>query len=702
MKHSIRTKLIRAFMLLLCAFIAFSSILTLLGMRSLRSAVVKSTEQLSSLTSRSSYETIVSQALDSAASYTAQKALTISQVLQTYITASAELADFTAYLYEHPEDFKALPVPTPAELVEAGAAAKPALQYIPAMADITGAEAETENALLGNLRSVFSAVYTNLSGINSIYTAHESGANIGYDANAALKVDTPTLDCRVFSWYTAAKSTGALYVSPPYQDHFGRGLTITLAQPIWVNGIFNGVLGVDILIESIRSEIQSIRYGENGYAFLLDSSGSSIASGGQSGSNGNDAVFSADILAAIQAKNSGYMKSQIADQAVYLLFAPIPAVGWKLMLVTPEDDILQAATADDAAIAAISAQTLTEMDRISNRIGLIMAGLFAALTAIAVFVVRSVSSHVSKPILALSKQVESISEGQLTYHAHIHTGDEVELLDRRFEEMTSSLREYIAHLTRVTAEKERLSAELSIAAKIQMGALPRVFPARTECSLFAWMLPAKEVGGDFYDFFEVDNDHMMLVIADVSGKGIPAALFMMTTKTLLRTLAKTGIPPAAVLDEVNRQLCENNDAAMFVTVWIGLYQFSSGLLVYANAGHNPPYLRQGSADFSPLVTRPGFVLAGLENIRYTQAEINLQPGDLLYLYTDGVTEATNANGQLYGENRLQTILNRLAASELPSLLTGVKADIDLFAAGEPQFDDITMLALRITGGDESI
>ncbi len=699
MKHSIRTKLMRAFMLLLCAFVAFSSILTLLGMHSLRSAVDKSAKQLSSLASRSSYETIVSQALDFAGSYATEKALTISQALQVYITASAELADFTAYLFEHPDDFKALPVPTPAELMAAGAAAEPALQYIPAIADVTGVEAETENALLGNLRSAFSTVYTNLPGINSIYTAHESGANIGYDANAALKVDTPTLDCRAFSWYTAAKSAGSLYVSPPYQDHFGRGLTITLAQPIIVNGAFNGVLGVDILIERISSEIQNARYGKNGYALLLDGSGGIIAAGGQSVSAAGT-IFNADILDAMQTKNNGYIKSQIADQVVYLLFAPVPSVGWKLMLVTPEDDMLAAAAADDAEIAAISEQTLAEMDRISNRISLIMAGLFAVLAAIAVFVVRGVSSHVSKPILALSKQVDSISEGQLTYHANIHTGDEVELLDRRFEEMTGSLREYIAHLTRVTAEKERLSAELSIAAKIQTSALPRVFPVHTVYSLYAMMLPAKEVGGDFYDFFAVDDDHIMLVIADVSGKGIPAALFMMTTKTLLQTFAKTGIPPAAVLDEVNRQLCENNEAGMFVTAWIGLYQLSTGQLVYANAGHNPPYLRRACEEFSPITARPGFVLAGIESIHYTQIEITLKPGDLLFLYTDGVTEATNASGQLYGEKRLQTTLNQLATSELPSLLAGVKADIDLFTAGEPQFDDITMLALRITGGDD--
>ncbi|MDD3214336.1 MAG: PP2C family protein-serine/threonine phosphatase, partial [Eubacteriales bacterium] len=322
---------------------------------------------------------------------------------------------------------------------------------------------------------------------------------------------------------------------------------------------------------------------------------------------------------------------------------------------------------------------------------------FIVLVAISVFVVRGICNRLSRPILTLSKDVENISEGNLDYHSDIRTGDEIELLGKRFESMTVSLRNYIDHLTQVTAERERLGAELNIAAKIQTGALPRAFPERAEFGIYATMIPAREVGGDFYDLFLVDDDHLMVVIADVSGKGVPAALFMMTSKTLLRTLAKTGLSPAEVLNEANARLCENNDADMFVTAWIGLLQISTGRLVYANAGHNPPLLRRKGNLFAYLKVQPGFVLAGLESVRYEQTGTTLEPGDLLYLYTDGVTEATNPSEQLYGEQRLQATLDQLDTGNLKALLLGVKADIDAFADGAAQFDDITMLALRVDG-----
>ena len=264
--------------------------------------------------------------------------------------------------------------------------------------------------------------------------------------------------------------------------------------------------------------------------------------------------------------------------------------------------------------------------------------------------------------------------------------------------MTASLRAYIDNLTRVTAEKERIGAELSIATRIQASMLPCIFPPfpnRPEFDIYAMMVPAKEVGGDFYDFFMVDEDHLAVVIADVSGKGIPAALFMMTTRTLIKTLALKGISPAQVLDEANARLCENNEADMFVTAWIGILTISSGKFVFANAGHNAPLIRRKGEGFVALKTRPGFVLAGMEGTRFHQAETVLLPGDMLFLYTDGVTEATNPQEILYGEDRLKQALEARYTKNLKEFLSGVKAELDAFADGAAQFDDITMLVLRV-------
>jgi sigma-B regulation protein RsbU (phosphoserine phosphatase) len=220
------------------------------------------------------------------------------------------------------------------------------------------------------------------------------------------------------------------------------------------------------------------------------------------------------------------------------------------------------------------------------------------------------------------------------------------------------------------------------------------FPDRPEFDIYATMTPAKEVGGDFYDFFMVDDDHLAVVIADVSGKGIPAALFMMTAKTLIKTLMQTGLSPAQVFTEANARLCENNDEGMFVTAWMGVLEIPTGRFTYVNAGHNPPLLRRVGEDFQYLKSRAAFVFAGMEGIRYRQEEVLLSPGDVLYIYTDGVTEAADLQDRLYGNEQLLRVLNAQHTQDLTAILRAVKEDVDTFAAGVPQFDDITMLALR--------
>ena len=246
-------------------------------------------------------------------------------------------------------------------------------------------------------------------------------------------------------------------------------------------------------------------------------------------------------------------------------------------------------------------------------------------------------------------------------------------------------------------EKERIGAELNVATQIQADMLPRIFPAfpeRPEFDIYASMTPAKEVGGDFYDFFLVDDDHLAMVIADVSGKGVPAALFMVIAKTLLKNAAQTGLSPRAVLEKVNNQLCENNEAEMFVTVWLGLYQISTGRLTAANAGHEYPAIRRAGGGFELVRDRHGFVLAGMENARYREYELELGPGDTLFVYTDGVAEATDGANTLYGTERMLDALNAAPGRCPEELLAAVRADIDQFVGGAPQFDDITMLAIQ--------
>ena len=212
---------------------------------------------------------------------------------------------------------------------------------------------------------------------------------------------------------------------------------------------------------------------------------------------------------------------------------------------------------------------------------------------------------------------------------------------------------------------------------------------------------AKEVGGDFYDYYLLGEDKLAILIADVSGKGIPAAMFMMTAKTLIKSLAEAGYEVDEILTLANKKLCENNDADMFVTVWIGILDLNTGKLEFANAGHNPPLIRQNGEDFEFLKARAGLVLAGMDGIKYRKNEIQLSAGDEIYLYTDGVTEAVDKNNNLYGEVRLQNFLNNNKGTDAQKLCTLVKENVDSFAGEVPQFDDITMLFLRFKGGEEN-
>ena len=288
------------------------------------------------------------------------------------------------------------------------------------------------------------------------------------------------------------------------------------------------------------------------------------------------------------------------------------------------------------------------------------------------------------------KEVTAISQ------LNIRTGDEVETLCDSIQQMEMDLNNYIVHLTTVTAEKERIGAELDLATHIQFSMLPSVFPAfpnRPEFDIFASMNPAKEVGGDFYDFFMVDDRHVAIVMADVSGKGVPAALFMVIGKTLIkdRTLPNTDL--GTVFTEVNNILCESNSEDLFITAFEGVLDLVTGEFRFVNAGHELPFIYRKGGRFEPYKIKSGFVLAGMEDIHYKGDSLMLEPGDKIFLYTDGVPEATNADNALYGMSRLENILNQTVDKSPISLLPAVKADIDAFVGDVPQFDDITMLCL---------
>ena len=340
---------------------------------------------------------------------------------------------------------------------------------------------------------------------------------------------------------------------------------------------------------------------------------------------------------------------------------------------------------------------------------LILIAVTAVLCALATWLMRR---QVVTPVKKLTAAAEAYSndrshggqdEAEMQKHfssLDIHTGDELENLSNVMGEMETRIAGYIENLTRVTAEKERISAELNVATQIQADMLPRIFPAfpdRREFDLYATMNPAKEVGGDFYDFFLVDDDHIALVVADVSGKGVPAALFMVIAKTLIKNQTLLGNSPAEVLSNVNEQLCEGNDAELFVTVWLAVIEISTGKGIAANAGHEHPVIRRAGGRYELSLYRHSPAVATMKGIPFRQHDFELHPGDELFIYTDGVPEATNEANELFGSDRMLESLNRCTSSGLQDLLRSLRSDIDRFVGNAPQFDDITMLGFRYFG-----
>ncbi len=306
---------------------------------------------------------------------------------------------------------------------------------------------------------------------------------------------------------------------------------------------------------------------------------------------------------------------------------------------------------------------------------------------------------------ATSTLVNSQMERLHQFTNQVKTGDELEDLGESFQFMTRELDTYIKNLAQVTAERERIGAELDLATKIQTNMLPNIFPAfpdRPDFDIFASKTPAKEVGGDFYDFFLIDDDHLAMVIADVSGKGIPAALFMMMSMILINNTTRLEGPlasPGAVLTKVNNTVCANNAEAMFVTVWLGILTLSTGRLVAANAGHEYPMLHRAGKGFELFKDRHGLVIGCMEGVRYREYEITLEKGDTLFVYTDGVAEATDAHNELFGTDRALEALNEAPEENPETLLHNVKAAVDRFVGEAPQFDDLTMLSVKYQGMD---
>jgi len=574
-----------------------------------------------------------------------------------------------------------------------------------------------EAGLLGNVKSAFVSNAGDMETLTrSLYLGTESGFLIAYDRFSEDK--NKVFDPRTQPWYKGAASicrdrgdSCGTYWTDPYNDASSEGkLLVTCSHSFkGADGAFKGVVGIDLFIEDLNTVV-NVDSGKYGHAVVVNTKAMVIASSDMK--RRADGLFEAKsayvegdpeyngVIDKMMDGESGSAKVSVAGKEMYMAYASIPVTGWSVALMRPVSDVIWPVRENSAAIESMTKRSKRVVNTAIMSVLIAFVVGFALIAAAAVYLAGMLSAKISRPIITLEAGLARIASGELDTQIDLKTGDEIEQLGDSVNAMARELKEYISNLQRVTAEKERISAELSVATKIQESMLPRNFPPfpnRKEFDIYASMRPAREVGGDFYDFFFVDTDTLAVIVADVSGKGVPAALFMVVAKTLIKNNAQCGWKcagsPKEVFEKVNGILCEGNDTGMFVTAFMGYLDISTGIFRYVNAGHTPPILIKGG-EGEIVKVKPGFVLAGLKDTRYTEGELTLRPGDALFLYTDGITEAANAQDALFGQTRLINAVNRYASRPLMEFTDAIKQEIDDFADGAEQADDITMLALR--------
>ena len=553
-------------------------------------------------------------------------------------------------------------------------------------------ELNDEIDLLSNVESFWTPLieYDN-DNITSIYLGTEDGFFLSYDKthldDTTNEEGEDYFNYFTRAWYLKAKREDKVVFTDIDLDWFGRGLTLTCAAPFYKDGEFAGVIALDILVDDIQKNMISVDAGPGSYAFAIDKRGNVIASANLDKANTqfNNIKYSSNELNPISEKILSGVAGIEPINDFYCVYAPISIVEWVICVMMPN---------------TIITGPVRRIDR--NIINMIMTFTIIAIIILTIvnFKSKSLAEVITNPILKLKNDVEVISKGDLDYKAQVIGNDEISDLANSFNDMTSSLKTYIKDVTNLTVEKERTGVELNIATKIQVGMLPSNFDAYSDdkrFDIYATMNPAKEVGGDFYDFFKVDNRHLVVVVADVSGKGIPAALFMAIGKTLIKDHSNIQGNLSMVFYEVNNILCEANKENLFITAFEGLVDLETGMMTYVNAGHEFPYIYRKGKAWDAQQMKPGFVLGGMNNMKYTLGEFKLEPGDKFFEYTDGVTEATNSNNELYGMDRLKAALDKNADKKMCDLLPAIKADIDAFVGKAPQFDDITMLGFEYKG-----
>lgn len=567
---------------------------------------------------------------------------------------------------------------------------------------------DEEIAIATNIEDVLIDIHISyVPNNNSCYIASKNGYFICVDTIVEGENISEPYDARQRTWYKEAQQADKVTFSQIYIDENGDK-AITCAAPYYNGNEFAGVVGIgcdiitwyNLLVKTVVSEGRS--------CFILNKEGNVILSSEDDSFftvtiEDNDLTKSpnekiADLAKKMTAGKAGVDEVYLDSKLVYISYAPMEATGWSLGILTPSSEVVEMADNTQDYFLEQFKILRGEIENEYSRLSIIGAIFLLITLALLVTASNRLTKKFIKPINELTDGVKEISAGNLEKRLDIRTNDELETLANNFNIMTGELKRQMTNLTRVTAEKERIATELDVATRIQVSMLPKNFSVDERVDLYATMKAAKEVGGDLYDFYKLDDDHLFITIADVSGKGVPAALFMVAAITNLRNYISALKSPddlKTAIENTNDRLCTNNDGELFVTAFSGVLDLSTGIFRYVNAGHNPPLICRRGKNFEELPMELNFVLGGWEDWQYIQQEIQLEAGDTIFFYTDGVTEAANSDGKLYSLERLQEFLNeREKNSSAKGILEDIQESLQNFSVDAEQSDDITMIAVK--------
>lgn len=565
-------------------------------------------------------------------------------------------------------------------------------------------EDSTELRRTAGMDDLLKGTYDEDTNLTAVYLATDSGILRSYP----WSVPEPRgYDHRTRAWFTGAKSTPGIYWSDPYVDATGEGLVVTSSTAVPA-GTGTWVIAADVSVDVINSAFLNRTLGGRGYTVLLDSRGNIISRPGLgSGNLSWDRPFPREngfeetdpalvsLTRNMTAGRTGVEMVRFGGRESYVAYAPVQSMNWSLAISLPVDEVTAPLRAVQARIMISTREAESSIADTSNRIMLVFSALLCALIIIVAGLAWYLSRLITRPVDVLKNAALAVGHGDLEYRVDLKTGDEFEDLATSFNTMSADLKRNIDDLKRTTAEKERYAKEMEIAKEIQETILPESVPSIPGFEICATAIPAMEIGGDLYDFIPMPSGRWGFVIADVSGKGVSAALYMALCRTLIRVSGSTRDQPGEAMMEANRLIYEDGRSSMFITVFYGVLDPVERTFSYVNAGHNPPLLLRGNPPAARAIPGKGVALGVIGDISIAPQVLRLEPGDLLVLFTDGITEAFNEQDEYFGEERFKEFVARHRDLPVREIMDGLIAEIRRFSGTRPQSDDITIIMIRV-------